>query len=58
MEKHPATHSIYVKGLDDVFILATVLTCLSIPLTLLLGRKEVKQKEKIICEEVSKHTRT
>ena len=52
------SQDIYVKGLDDVFILATVLTCLSIPLTLLLGRKEVKQKEKIICEEVSKHTRT
>ncbi|MDP4156791.1 MAG: DHA2 family efflux MFS transporter permease subunit [Bacillota bacterium] len=30
---------IYVKGLDDVFILATILTCLSIPFSLLLNRK-------------------
>ncbi len=36
---------IYVKGLNDVFILATILTCLSIPFSLLLnGRLGYKKR--------------
>ncbi|MBO0996403.1 DHA2 family efflux MFS transporter permease subunit [Bacillus sp. SD075] len=45
---------VYVKGLDDVFILATILTCLSIPFSLLLNGKRVKQKEKRMGEGISK----
>ena len=48
------SQEVYVKGLDDVFILATILTCLSIPLILFLGKKETKRKKTRMGEEVTK----
>ena len=48
------TPEVYVKGLDDVFILAMMLTCLSIPFSLLLNGKLGHSKEKRLGEKISK----
>ena len=48
------SQEVYVKGLDDVFILAAILTCLSIPLTLFLEEKGTKRKKTRMGEEVTK----
>lgn len=45
---------VYVKGLDDVFLLAFMLTCLSIPFSLLLNGKLGNTKVKRLRGKISK----
>lgn len=52
--EHTISSVAYVKGLNDVFIAATILTCLSIPFSLLLYRKKDIQKGKMIEADIQK----
>lgn len=49
---HP--QEVYIKGLEDVFLLVVLMTSLSLPLTLMLGKKETKQKKSKMGKEVTK----